>query len=294
MSLVGIVVSTVLGAVFQLKESSDNAARALELAQAAKTTLESTKQTAEGTRQTAESTKQTAESTERTARNTDQTLTQVHRLLVPLDEVMISLGFGLPCSETAVQSLCETVFGYGDDEEHGKFGRVPWSDSALAATLNVKVFRDRNSAEDYLSRKQRKDQTTNAQNGRKPNLSFRFNIASGGEHSNLVLRNKFDPDTGQQGEAGAPQVALINYPLSRNNFRINDGTALSINDLIGATAVIQLASDEWGEDKWDDDKGAFSLEDFSMSFRNNMKLVAVGIRHIPLEEGTLYVFTLRR
>jgi hypothetical protein len=77
-SLVGILISTILGVMAQLKESHDDARKAVENSEIAL----------------------------QLAKNTQTTLGEVRRLLTPLGDPLLQLSFEVPCSDTAYKAFC--------------------------------------------------------------------------------------------------------------------------------------------------------------------------------------------
>lgn len=121
-SLIGIVVSSVCGIAAQLKESHDDAAKTLALAQ-----------------------------------KSDKTLTEIERSLSPLDDPTLSIGFDIRCDDAKYLAFCQKLW-----QKQRKAGKVlvmdDWADfpnpvPQVILPMRVDVFQDAKDAELFLGGK---------------------------------------------------------------------------------------------------------------------------------------------
>jgi hypothetical protein len=201
-SLAGIVVSTVFGTYFQLKESSDNADKAFTLAQ-----------------------------------NTEETLKQVDRLLTPIEEPLVSISFKVPCTNIRYKSFCTQVRGktwessdiQAESEELWK--AWPFKQNRLATVLQLRIFKDPKAADNFIEGDHGGDQHSSL-GDRFGGLIFGFSASNEGKDRSLFLTS--DPLSDEV------DVELVRYKLTRDDVIFNDGEFVSSHDLFNATAVLEM------------------------------------------------------
>ena len=140
MSLAGILTSTAFGIAVQLKESADDAARALVLARNSEQTLMRSEQT--------------LLRSEQTLQRSEQTLTGIQRILTPLDQARFTVTFDVPCASNEFAATCadgrsetlrsksDSFLFPGDDAIQGEL--------ASGITLELAVYRNVDDLEDAL------------------------------------------------------------------------------------------------------------------------------------------------
>jgi hypothetical protein len=248
-SLAGIVISTALGTAAQLRESEDNSSKALKLAQ-----------------------------------NTDNTLNEVQRLLSPLDEPVIDLTFQVPCKEKLHAQFCSSARAASWDviDFHvtaDKLWKVWPSKENMLGIFELMIFRDAKTAQSFVKRDFGSNPEADPRKGRRGDLAFEFTATSLGKEHNLVFINPVETED--------IYVNLIDYKLSRDDFRTNDGVLVSTSDLVGATVVLEMPiSSGW-------DNRMKSLESFSMSFKNGRRVVPNAIEKLKIGDYPAYRFTLK-
>jgi hypothetical protein len=118
-SLAGIVVSAVFGVAAQLKESNDNAKKALEL-----------------------------------AKRTDMALEDMERMLSSLDGAEFTLEFEVPCSTPSFAEFCKAVkqedYGLLDDSQSPKW-KYWLRDFRRGITFEIDVFENPSDADAFFS-----------------------------------------------------------------------------------------------------------------------------------------------
>lgn len=118
-SLIGIVVTTLLGSAAQIKESSDDASKARDDSKKAL----------------------------QLAENTQATLQEVRRLVAPIGDPLLMLSFEVPCKDEAYSNFCLKVRGLRSE---GLWKIWPIEPPRNVATVFVTIFKDGKKAEKYI------------------------------------------------------------------------------------------------------------------------------------------------
>lgn len=108
-SLTGILASTILGITAQVVEIQSDAQQAAENSRRALALAENTERTLRNTDQTLLELKTLLTETMMVARKTDNTLNDAERLLTPLDDPSITIGYAIPCQEDRFKAFCKKL-----------------------------------------------------------------------------------------------------------------------------------------------------------------------------------------
>jgi len=249
-SLSGILLSTILGVAAQLKESSDNAAKALALAE-----------------------------------KTDKTLREVERLLTPIEDPRITLGFRLPCTDAKFERFCKLAqaesFASPDIATMSArlWKKWPVGKKHISLGLAVRIFKDEASAEKYIHGTVFTSRGDPSSSGWYGDMFMQVTGQNYGENRNLAIVP----------EGPLDQIDLLIYEYQPANIDelISSGRLISTADLSGAIVIIEEPVTKILEGL----KVKFAV--FSISFGNGQHFAAQEpLQQISLRSRTAYRCTL--
>jgi hypothetical protein len=227
-SLTGILVSTVLGIAAQVLEIASDAQRSAENSRRALSIAENTERTLKNTDQTIENLRTILTETMMVTQKTDRTLNDAERLLTPLDEPSVTIGYAVPCREQRFQAFCNQLDQWNpveiqSDPVQGRLFETwpkihPYSKDPVTVDAYLTIYQNLSHAED---------------------LAGDLFATSNGE----------DP----MGLHSSPaKLTLTRFPVFGNTLwirdyklgmEINRGTVTSVRDLKGAFAVVAEFAD---------------------------------------------------
>jgi hypothetical protein len=254
-SLVGIVLSALVGAGFQFKESLEDAAKARDDAGRALSL----------------------------AQSTQSTLTNVRRLLTPIEDPTVYLGFMVPCDNSVYSQFCSRPV----DPSAGEFGLWdlwPIAKHQINVPVFVNIFANGRDAQVYADEWRKGTVQTTA------DISFQIFAQNHGQFENLsALPAISPPGHGPHVEVGFE--AKI-WPLS--SYR-SSGSLVSNSDLNGAVVVVAIPNEDF-------EKLHLKLTDMGLlSLKGQRATVASPINHSAYkftvgtftQSGTIDTFSLK-
>lgn len=198
-SMLGIIVSTILGAGAQVLETQDDANKALKLATESQKMLSGIQQV---------------------GKSSQQTLNGIERTLTPLDIESVSVRLKLDCSDPIWVHFCEGARRSSYPERWNHYpGRLPAEDG-----VKVSIFKDPGRIDKFLE-------------GGNPNdTDIEFDVSGSADPKVKTLYHTTAP--GEEVHAGKEQWVRLFIDRAHPANLYSSGAIRSVKDLEGATILV--------------------------------------------------------